>query len=234
MFKSILGSVILLVALLGAFYMSVNYFEALIYSEANVENNVILGNIVHYKPLILYYKGNYYIFYTVNSTESILIKDISSVNGNIILYINKYSNYMWNVTKINSYYQKTLLYVQLGNTQGYVIGKSELAPLTINEKLNVWTNRSQVYFSAYNYGNIPVYFLYIIVSGYELSHTTLENTTMPYYKHFDLRININLWEFPGNSYRNSIYVENLTNITATLYYEDVIGEGSVSNHVILT
>ncbi len=232
MIKSLLVSTVLLIGMLGTFYLSLNYFEALIYSEANVENNIILRDIVHYKPLMLYYKGNNYIFYTINSTEPIFIKDIESTNGSTILYINEYSKYAWNVSRIDYNGEKTVLYIQLGNTQGYIIGKSNLTPLIINETLESYASRSQVNFSAYNYGNIPVYLLYIVISAWETlyitGNSTLHNGTL-HYQHIYKQINIDSWEFPGNYYKGNAYFVNLTNYTITLYYKDIIGESSISH-----
>jgi len=231
MIKGLLASVVLIVTILVTFYVSVNYFEAFIYSEANVENNLIIREFVHYKPLMLYYQGNYYIFYTINSTEPLYIKDITSTNGNPILYINKYTDYTWNISRIYYNGEKTLLYVQLGNTQGYVVGKSQLTPLVINEVFNVWATRSQVHFSGYNQGNIPVYFLYVVISGYEALCIHIGNCTMLYYQYVYRHININSWEFPGNYYRGDAYFVNLTSFTITLYYKDVLGENSVSHYI---
>uniref|UniRef100_A0A2U9IDH3 Uncharacterized protein n=1 Tax=Acidianus brierleyi TaxID=41673 RepID=A0A2U9IDH3_9CREN len=197
MIKYLLGGILMIIVMLGSLDFLYYVFQSDIYSTEYVENNLILRDYVHYNPSMLYYNGNYYNFYTINSSIPVSLEDIVSTNGIPLIQINDYTNCYWNVTKIPSYEEKTLLYAKIGNTQGYVIGESPLKPLIVNEKLNVWSSGNEVYVTAKNCGNIPVYYQYIIITGVEFCCIIVCNQSFWYYNWVSDYVSINSWFFPG-------------------------------------
>ncbi|WP_148691365.1 hypothetical protein [Acidianus manzaensis] len=177
---------------------------------------------VKYHPELLCYNNRYYLYFTVNSSVNVLLENITNVNGTLLFPINKQvKGFYWNLGEIPEEAKTTLLYVYYGGYNNYIVGISNLQQINVDISLSIYyKDNNTLFINAYNEGNIPEYFRYIVITyQYKVNNITKESMNTIY---------IYSWYLPNQGYYNSITIINATHISATLYYSDILGQGETS------